>query len=41
MIKSVQLLGDALHAVERLDAEVMLFSNPDAAPLHGLGPRHG
>lgn len=31
MIKSFQLDGGALHAVERLDAEVMLFSNPDAA----------
>jgi magnesium transporter len=31
MIKSFQLAGGCLHAVERLDAEVMLFSNPDAA----------
>lgn len=31
MIKSFQLTHGALHAVERLDAEVMLFSNPDAA----------
>ncbi|WGK87930.1 magnesium transporter CorA family protein [Pseudomonas migulae] len=31
MIKSFQLTHGVLHAVERLDAEVMLFSNPDAA----------
>ncbi|MHC8381499.1 magnesium transporter CorA family protein [Pseudomonas sp. LB3P14] len=31
MIKSFQLIHGALKAVERLDAEVMLFNNPDAA----------
>ncbi|MGF6317270.1 hypothetical protein ABIA60_003548 [Pseudomonas frederiksbergensis] len=31
MIKSFELSHGALHAVERLDADVMLFSNPDAA----------
>ena len=31
MINSYQLSHGTLHAVERLDAEVMLFSNPDAA----------
>ncbi|MEB0045181.1 MULTISPECIES: magnesium transporter CorA family protein [unclassified Pseudomonas] len=31
MIKSFQLIQGALHAVDRLDAQVMLFSNPDAA----------
>ncbi|UVM07842.1 magnesium transporter CorA family protein [Pseudomonas laurylsulfatiphila] len=31
MIKSFQLSGGTLQAVERLDAEVMLFSHPDAA----------
>jgi magnesium transporter len=39
MIKSFQLDGGALHAVERLDAEVMLFSNPDAAE-RDLLPSH-
>jgi len=31
MIKSFQLNNGVLQAVERLDAEVMLFSNPDSA----------
>jgi len=31
MIKSFQLAQGSLHAVERLDADVMLFSNPDTA----------
>ncbi|WP_433771226.1 magnesium transporter CorA family protein [Pseudomonas putida] len=31
MIKSFELENGALHAVERLDAQVMLFSNPDVA----------
>jgi magnesium transporter len=31
MIKSVELSHGALQVVERLDADVVLFSNPDAA----------
>lgn len=36
MIKSFQLADGALHAVERLDAEVLLFSNPDAGENFSL-----
>ena len=31
MIKRFQLTLGALHAVDGMDAEVMLFSNPDSA----------